>query len=163
MVAVVSSAVPTCPDAVCVALRVDRTGRPGDAVTLADVERAIWTATGWTWAQRTVDDLVDVVRAYGEGLLAGGGVTLVEAARRVEPVTTVALDLGPGYAEPPAVATPADEVLVDNLGRTEVTCTGCHQALPVAAFGRDRTTRSGWKARCKECVARARKARQVAR
>lgn len=105
-------------------------------VTREDVERAIWTLTGWRGGQEMVDQLLDVCDAYAR--------TLAQAVAGGSEAGTQALG-GTWVWEP----TKPDESQAE--AGTE-RCTKCHQVKPLDLFGRDNARKNGLKAQCKACV-----------
>lgn len=129
-------------------------------VTREDVERAAWAASGWSVEQSVVDELMAAVDAYVVDQLEFVPVVEPATVKPDEPVSVAAVTLEePEPAPEPVVAVePAP-------GEGEKPCTRCGLVKPLDAFGRDKTTRSGYKARCKKCLAEVKKAwkeRQVA-
>lgn len=59
------------PDPLPLAVDLDVLKKPGEDVTLDDVERAAHALTGWQAQQRLVDQLLDVVETYARGARAG--------------------------------------------------------------------------------------------
>jgi hypothetical protein len=115
-----------------------------------------------------VDELLAVVDAYVVGTCGGNlGVGIpVEAETEVTtPPRSVRLEPeappAPDVAErPPGVARRgngvAEPFLADRHGATEASCSRCGVVKLVAEFGRDSSTRSGRKARCKRCISETR-------
>lgn len=136
----------------------------GEAVTVtrADVERAAWTAAGWSRPQQVVDELLAAVDAYLWGV-AG----VEPPAERVPPtppdvdpwegVTSVALEPPTGVAETAEAGTAAEAVGTGASGQT-ARCAKCALVKPVTEFGRDSHARSGRRSRCKPCLAADRRA-----
>lgn len=59
------------PDPLPLTVDLDVLKKPGEDVTLDDVERAVHALTGWQAQQRLVDQLLDVVETYARGARAG--------------------------------------------------------------------------------------------
>jgi len=126
-------------------------------VTREDVERAAWAASGWSVEQPVVDELMAAVDAYATahcgGDLATADLVEVPVGAVTEPVLLALEDLEP---VPPVVKEPAT-VAPLSVALDAKSCTRCGEVKPLDAFGRDKTTRSGYKARCKACLAAVKK------
>lgn len=127
-------------------------------VTRADVERAAWAASGWRVAQAVVEALLDVVDAY----LAGAGGEPVAAT--AEELETLAEQAPSDEVEGRTAAVGADAaVAVEPEAEPPRTCRKCGEVKPVTEFHRDSHSSTGYKPRCKPCLAADRKAQRQAR
>lgn len=122
-------------------------------VTREDVERAAWAASGWSVEQPVVDELMAAVDAYvkervdaAEADLAASAVVDLDLLVAV-PASAVELEPQPQPGVADTVTGPVTP------GPDEKTCTRCGAVKPLVDFGRDKTTRSGYKARCRVCLA----------
>lgn len=145
-------------------LRVARTGVNGDVVTRDDVERAIWTMTGWQGGQEMVDELLTIIDGYAIGHCGGelDPRTVTEVA--VEPAR-VELP-SEGSAAPLVPLEPLDETALDHASQTmgeTKRCLKCHVVKSIEDFGIDRSNSSGRKPRCKPCLREDQKAYAKAR
>lgn len=119
-------------------------------VTRGDVERAAWAAAGWRQPQSAVEELLAAVDAY----LAGEGGRPVEATDEELAELAALAEQAPGdEVEPPEPGT-------DEPPRT---CRKCGEVKPVTEFHRDSHSSTGYKPRCKPCLAADRKAQRDAR
>lgn len=150
------------------------TGAPGiPAITRSDVERALWSLTGWGGDQSVIDGLMIIIDSYA--VLMGGEfraadpvvrenwahllVTLAaqitdSGARMHLAVPSPAADLG-------VAPEPASPVAVPPLPEPEpfgpdLPCRVCGLAKPADAFSVDRARPTGRKSICKDCQKSAR-------
>lgn len=123
----------------------------GGEVTREDVETIAWRVCGWRCEQVLVDQLMGTVDAYVRSREPVAEVIAEPVAAASEPVVSVTLE--PVSPVPGELVLDADgRILVDRRGNTEARCTLCLETKPVAAFGIDRTTGTGRKARCRPCL-----------
>lgn len=156
-----------------------------DLVDIGDVERALWSWSGWRADQRGVDAVLEVVRRYGEtGAKRAAQDILAQARREAEQIVQSARDEvaaqkavqkpatrrvgGLGHApryttpikvtpRPRAVPQPPREA---DEPETHRTCSRCRKTKAIDLFNRDRKSHKGRKAQCKWCESERRKERR---
>lgn len=129
-------------------------------VTREDLERAAWAASGWSVDQSVVDELLAVAERYAQAHRGGDLSVAAVVEVPVEPVQAVDLEareqdtavLAELALELDVVTEPVAEPEQEVPEGSKV-CTRCRVLKTLDQFGKDRTTRSGYKPRCKKCLA----------